>query len=76
MSIEKSANYRIRVRGKVPAGWADRIQNMTISVDQSDEGKEETTLEGRLRDQAALSGVLNTLHDLNLSILSVVKLEG
>jgi hypothetical protein len=30
-----------------------------------------TTLFGRLRDQAELSGVLNTLYDLHLSILKV-----
>ena len=31
-----------------------------------------TTLDGRLRDQAELSGALNRLYDLHLSILKVV----
>jgi hypothetical protein len=32
-------------------------------------------LEGNLRDQAALAGVLNTLYELHLTILSVKRLE-
>jgi hypothetical protein len=34
-----------------------------------------TTLEGYLRDQAALFGVLNTLYELHLPVLSVECLE-
>jgi hypothetical protein len=34
-----------------------------------------TTLVGQLRDQAALIGVLNSLYELHLPILSVVHLE-
>ncbi len=35
-----------------------------------------TTLIGRLRDQAELSGVLNSLYDLHLSILKVEAVDG
>ena len=35
-----------------------------------------TTLVGRLRDQAELSGVLNSLYDLHLSILKVEVVDG
>jgi hypothetical protein len=31
-----------------------------------------TTLEGELRDQAALAGVMNTLYELHLLVLSVL----
>jgi hypothetical protein len=34
-----------------------------------------TLLEGRLRDRAALTGVLNTLYELHHSVLSVERLE-
>jgi hypothetical protein len=34
-----------------------------------------TTLVGRLRDQAELSGVLNSLYDLHLSILKVERVN-
>ena len=35
----------------------------------------QTVLVGRLRDQAALSGVLNILYELHLPVLSVECLE-
>jgi hypothetical protein len=35
-----------------------------------------TTLIGRLRDQAELSGVLNSLYDLHMSILKVEVVNG
>jgi hypothetical protein len=35
-----------------------------------------TTLIGRLRDQAELSGLLNSLYDLHLSILKVEVVNG
>jgi hypothetical protein len=34
----------------------------------------QTVLVGRLADQSSLSGVLNTLHDLHMPVLSVVCL--
>ena len=34
-----------------------------------------TTLEGELSDQAALAGVLTTLYELHLTILSVKHLD-
>ena len=51
----------------VPESWSDRLGGMTI-VETTPEGM---TLEGRLPDQAALAGVLDTLFSLNLSILEV-----
>jgi hypothetical protein len=43
-----------------------RIENLA-----RDDGKIESVLEGRLLDQAALSGVLNTLYELHLPVMSV-----
>ena len=34
-----------------------------------------TVLEGELRDQTALAGVLNSLYELHLSVLSVTCLD-
>lgn len=65
--MDKSASYRIKLRGKVPDSWTDRLGNMTI-VETTPEGM---TLEGRLPDQSALAGVLDTLFSLNLPILEV-----
>ncbi|MFN8469608.1 MAG: hypothetical protein U0X20_28900 [Caldilineaceae bacterium] len=48
---------------------------MVISTTPTPDGAVVTTLEGVLSDQAALVGVVNSLHDLRLAILSVECLE-
>ena len=54
----------------MPESWLDRLGGMKISAVTA----EQTTLEGRLPDQAALHGVLDTLYGLNLLILEVTSL--
>ena len=67
------AIYRIKVEGCLNASWSDRIEGMNIT---SMAGQGDTTvLVGRLQDQAALSGVLNTLYELHFPVLSVECLE-
>jgi hypothetical protein len=55
------------VEGVVPESWIDRLGDLRIvSVTSA-----ATTLEGRLSDQAALNGVLDTLYNLRLPLLEV-----
>ena len=70
------AIYRIRVRGKLDANLADRLEGMHIENLAQNSGKVESVLEGRLLDQAALSGILNKLYDLHLPVMSVDCLGG
>ena len=65
------ANYRIEVEGEVPESWSDRLGGMRITRRKRADQSTVTTLTGRVRDQAELSGVLNTLYELHLPILSV-----
>lgn len=74
-TMQKSTNYRIKVQGRLDEKWSDRLGGMRITVDRSSGQSPVTKLEGRLRDQAALAGVLNTLYELHLPVLSVVCLE-
>jgi hypothetical protein len=68
--LDKPAVYRIKVQGVVPESWTDRLGAMGIvSVTSAT-----TTLEGRLPDQAALNGVLDTLYQLRLPLLEVICL--
>jgi hypothetical protein len=69
------ATYRIEVEGEVPESWFDRLGGMRITTRQRKNQSTVTTLTGRVRDQAELSGVLNTLYELHLPILSVENLE-
>lgn len=63
--------YQIKIKGRVNDQWSERLANMSISTDYSDKDSPVTTLEGPLRDQAALSGVLVSLYELHLPVLSV-----
>jgi hypothetical protein len=51
--------------------WSDRPWEMRIENSNPAGQSPVTTLVGRLRDQAALIGVLNSLDELHLPILSV-----
>jgi hypothetical protein len=68
------AVYRLRVQGLVPLDWSVRLMGMNITT-SDDAGNDQSTLVGRLPDQAALSGVLNTLYDSQFPVLSVECLE-
>ena len=66
--------YRIRVQGHLGEEWSDRMGGMRIAACREPDGQVVTTLCG-LADQAALSGVLNSLYDLGFFLLSVEQVE-
>jgi hypothetical protein len=70
-----SIAYRIRVGGALDPSWSDRLGGLHIAHLPGAQGVAETLLEGRLEDQAALAGVLNTLFELMVPILSAERLE-
>ena len=74
-TMQGPAKYRIRVRGHLDANWSDRLGGMRITESQNPDGDVETILAGRVADQAALSGVLNTLYELHLPVLSAEYLD-
>jgi len=68
--MQGAAFYRIRVRGQLDPNMSDRLEDMQIEMMFKADGETESVLEGRLGDQSALSGVLNTLYELHLPVLS------
>ena len=69
------ASYRIEVEGEAGGSiFRDMSQVCTTAHTREDQSVK-TTLVCRMRDQAELTGLLNTLHDLHLPILSVTLLE-
>ena len=64
------AIYRICVRGRLDARWSERIGGMQVTETQGFDGAPETILVGRLADQASLSGILNSLYELHLPVMS------
>jgi hypothetical protein len=59
--------YEIRIEGHLSDRWSDWFAGLTIRNGPNGE----TTLSGSLADQAALFGVLNKIHALNLTLISV-----
>jgi hypothetical protein len=74
-AADEPAIYRIRVRGRIKRSWSDRFEGVTISTTPPSERPVVTTLHGTLPDQAALVGIINSLHDLRLKVLSVECLD-
>ena len=68
------AIYRIVVNGRLDPGWRQRLGGMEIEVHDSP-GDTRTHLEGPIRDRAELSGILNTLCDLHLTLIRVEVVE-
>ena len=75
MKLETPATYRIRVQGNLDESWFDRLGNMAIAPDTVPDKPPVTILVGHLPDQAALSGVLNTLYEMHLPLLSVENMD-
>jgi len=74
-TMKEPAIYRIRVRGHLDAKWSERLEGMNITEVLHSEKDDQTILVGRLADQAALAGVMNTLYEQHLPVLSVDYLE-
>ena len=70
-----SARYRIRVQGSIGPEWGERLGGLHCEVIPGDAGQAQTVLVGHLLDQAELSGVLNSLYDLRMPLLSLECLE-
>jgi hypothetical protein len=70
-SIGSAATYQIRVIGQINENWATRLGGLTIISSKEGDQQIVTSLQGDLVDQAALFGVLMTLYDLRLPLISV-----
>jgi hypothetical protein len=71
---DRPGTYHICVQGAIDPTWSDRLDGMKIHLAVGEGKARVTTLEGELNDQAALAGVLNSLYELHLPILMVMRL--
>ena len=68
--------YRITVAGTLAPDWSERLGGLRIEPGTKEAWDQPATLlEGPIRDQAQLLGVLNTLSDLRLPLLGVAVIE-
>lgn len=68
------ATYCIEVEGYLDERWSARLSGMRISTRKRADQSTVTMLTGRVRDQAELTGLLNSLYELHLPILTVRNL--
>jgi len=67
----EQASYRITIEGHLDESWAEWLENPAITHDAAGN----TILSGPQVDQAALHGILRKIRDLNLTLISVDRIE-
>ena len=69
--FDRPGNYRIRVLGFLAENWSERLCGLRIKRCKLKHPEGPVTeLVGKVRDQAELSGLLNSLYGLHLTLLS------
>ena len=63
--------YTIRVKGHLDQSWSAWFDGMTIT----NEANGDTAISGPVTDQAALRSLLVKVHNLNLTLISVSRIE-
>jgi hypothetical protein len=69
--FDKPGTYEVRIRGTLDEGWSDRFEGLAILP----QAENTTLLVGTVTDQVALHGLLSTLRDLGLPLLSVLRVD-
>jgi hypothetical protein len=69
------AEYEIKVEGELDESWEAWFSSMIVALEKSTDCPTTTTLTGALADQAALRGMLCRIWDLNLTIVSVRRID-
>lgn len=68
---DTNGRYEIRLRGLLASRWAARFPGMAV-VPQDDGS---TLVAGPVVDQAALHGLLRTVSDIGIPLLSVTRVD-
>ena len=71
LTLTTPAAYLIRVRGQTDKNWAEYFNDFSVEVSTHPGRAPETILRGRVRDQAALLGMLHYLHYAGMALVSV-----
>ncbi len=62
--------YEIRVKGRIDLNWQDWFDRLTVT-----QMGDETVLCGPVEDQAALYGIVTTMRDLGLALVSIQQIK-
>lgn len=75
MKTQEAHEYQIQALGSIDASWSEWFSCMQLTVAPGEHGLPITTLRGPVPDQATLRGILTRMWDLNLTILSLIRLQ-
>jgi hypothetical protein len=75
INFKSKAIYKIIVKGILKESYYLRFPMMQIKVSRNDKGMPFTSIIGEMKDQAALSGILNNLYDMQYTVISVNMLS-
>ena len=67
----QSARYQIKIQGRQIEGWADWMDDLDIVTERDSEETTLTVLNGIVKDQSGLHGLLNRIRDLSIPLISV-----
>jgi hypothetical protein len=70
-SFSGQGTYEIVIKGHLDEQWSYWFEDLTIATGFGEDGTPITTLTGQFADQAALHGVLATIRDINVPLISV-----
>ena len=73
-TISNASIYRIQVEGLLQEQWAAWFNGSLAAAIEQEPEENMTAIQLNVPDQAALRGVVNMIWDLNLSIISIVRL--
>jgi hypothetical protein len=65
--------YRIKTKGVLDQSWSDWLGNAKMNSNQVEDSPTITTLMVGAADQSALFGILGSIRDLNLALITVTS---
>lgn len=71
ISFDGPATYRIIVKGRIDQLYFEDLGGMDIHIEGQESEPAVAILSGQVRDQAELMGIMNSLYELHMTVLSV-----
>jgi hypothetical protein len=69
--------YQIKALGRLSRNWSNWLDDLNIACETDEaSGDPVITFTGPVVDQAALRSLLNRIWDLNLTVISLARVEG
>jgi hypothetical protein len=69
--------YQIKALGRLSRNWSSWLDDLNIACETEEgSGDPVITFTGPVVDQAALRSLLNRIWDLNLTVISLARVEG